>query len=727
METDFMGKEGFIWAVGVVEDRFDPLFLGRCRVRWLGWHTKNKTDLPTKLLPWAFPMMPITSASQTGVGTSPTGPVEGTWIFGFFRDGAAANDPVMIGTLGGRPDKPCNPDEGFNDPRDYRVAEFFDVDPDTGEITESAPEFDDVPQHPLNVILDEEDGAVDIKERSDKPTIEAGQQVEGDSGAVSGEFLQQATETTEQRLPDYEYSYNYPLKRFLGEPTTPRLARGMADGSTKIQFELGSGPFDFLQIKREGDNNSIVQRKRALKLLDYTTAKGGRDGSVITISEPEPAYNHKVKYPYNHVQVSESGHTIEIDDSPTAERLHWYHRSGSYREMHPGGKVVDKSNEDFWSCVLRNSHEMVGDSKFTSIKGGYELAVNTGGGDDDFYLKVMGAGGDIHLESDEGNIEMYVDKGIAFINAKRIELNASQEVVINTPLYNQTGGFNDQPTLHGGSQLPPQLDPGKKGLKGNSGTQIERKGDFFEIIGGEKSVNAGRISYSSMGSFGVNAQGMTQTISHGSEENITGQHIFQGASGAAKAITTINGHINLKSGGATSGTGGIVLQLNDNPFGIKKTPSAASGFFQILPSSGNPTASDITLSSSLGEIMIKNKAAEFSMSKGPQGSIILASHGQGGSAEFKTARAGVIIEPSGTLSIFNEITTLKKIIENLIRDYLQHSHPVSGPVIGGGGPGAIQPGAMAEPFGGVPTPPKWFYGPTLAQQAETDLNNLFSE
>ena len=101
-----MGKEGFVWAVGVVENRFDPLYLGRCRVRWLGWHTKDKMDLPTKLLPWAHPLLPITSASQTGVGTSPTGPVEGTWVMGFFRDGDAANDPVMIGTLPGRPDKP---------------------------------------------------------------------------------------------------------------------------------------------------------------------------------------------------------------------------------------------------------------------------------------------------------------------------------------------------------------------------------------------------------------------------------------------------------------------------------------------------------------------------------------------------------------------------------------------------------------------------------------------
>ena len=86
-----MGREGFVWAVGVVEDRNDPLYLGRCKVRYLGWHTRDKLELPTKTLPWSFPLMPLTSASQTQVGTSPTGPVPGTWVLSFFKDGEDAS------------------------------------------------------------------------------------------------------------------------------------------------------------------------------------------------------------------------------------------------------------------------------------------------------------------------------------------------------------------------------------------------------------------------------------------------------------------------------------------------------------------------------------------------------------------------------------------------------------------------------------------------------------
>ena len=114
---DYMGKDGFIWWQGVVEDRKDPLYLGRCKVRILGWHTDNKSDMPTESLPWAYPLQPITSAAQTGVGISPTGPVEGTWVVGFYRDGEEGQEPVFFGTLGGIPESPSIANKGFNDPR----------------------------------------------------------------------------------------------------------------------------------------------------------------------------------------------------------------------------------------------------------------------------------------------------------------------------------------------------------------------------------------------------------------------------------------------------------------------------------------------------------------------------------------------------------------------------------------------------------------------------------
>ena len=108
--SEFMGKNGFQWFVGVVEDRQDPQTLGRLRVRCLGYHTDDLVKLPTSDLPWAHVMNPITSATVSGLGQTPLGAVEGTWVVGFFQDGSDAQQPIIIGTLPGVP--PELPDTG---------------------------------------------------------------------------------------------------------------------------------------------------------------------------------------------------------------------------------------------------------------------------------------------------------------------------------------------------------------------------------------------------------------------------------------------------------------------------------------------------------------------------------------------------------------------------------------------------------------------------------------
>jgi len=115
--SDFMGKNGFQWFVGVVEDRKDPQTLGRLRVRCLGYHSEGLDKLPTKDLPWAHVMNPITSATVSGIGQSPLGAVEGTWVVGFFQDGADAQQPIIIGTLPGKPTELPDTDskKGFMD------------------------------------------------------------------------------------------------------------------------------------------------------------------------------------------------------------------------------------------------------------------------------------------------------------------------------------------------------------------------------------------------------------------------------------------------------------------------------------------------------------------------------------------------------------------------------------------------------------------------------------
>jgi hypothetical protein len=99
--TFFAGRDGFVWWFGVVEDRNDPKALGRVRCRVYGYHTEDKTKLPTIDLPWAYCVQPANSASSGGVGSSPTGPIEGTWVIGFWRDPDFMQEPMVWGTLPG--------------------------------------------------------------------------------------------------------------------------------------------------------------------------------------------------------------------------------------------------------------------------------------------------------------------------------------------------------------------------------------------------------------------------------------------------------------------------------------------------------------------------------------------------------------------------------------------------------------------------------------------------
>jgi hypothetical protein len=249
---DFAGRNGFIWWVGVVEDRQDPLKMGRCRVRCIGWHAEDKMRLPTDMLPWATPSLPINNPS-------PYAPKEGDMVFGFFIDGENAQEPVMLGTFPGIPLKAANAQESFNDPR-------------TGDALTSAPV---------------------------KPN---------------------------------ETQTGYPRK--LDEPTTSRLARN------------------------ESIDDSIVSLKKAKK---------------ESIVEPDPYYN--AKYPYNNVYESESGHALEFDDTKDSERIHLYHRSGSYVEWGPAGDRAERIQKDKFEVIIGNEQVYVKGNVTVYVDGSVNMQI----------------------------------------------------------------------------------------------------------------------------------------------------------------------------------------------------------------------------------------------------------------------------------------------------------------------------------------------------------------
>jgi hypothetical protein len=287
-----MGLNGFCWFQGVVEDRQDPLKLGRIRVRILGLNTEDKNLIPTEDLPWAFVMQPITSAAMNGIGQTPIGPVPGTWVFGFFRDGEHCQEPVIIGTVGGIPEDAAIPTRGFNDPRNSSNLE---------EKLSTAPR-----------------------------KIKTRKYVKG-----SGVTL-----TPEEQAVNYPRIV-HPLGAILHEPDTNRLARN------------------------EKIDDTIIQIKKDNKDKGVPIAFGG------SWDEPQTTYN--AKYPYNHVEESESGHIKEVDDTPGFERTSEWNRSGTFEEIDKDGNKVSVIVKDNYVVIMHDDNIHIQACKKETIDGDYDL------------------------------------------------------------------------------------------------------------------------------------------------------------------------------------------------------------------------------------------------------------------------------------------------------------------------------------------------------------------
>lgn len=102
---------------GVVVDRADPLQLGRCRLRILGIHSFNETEVPTASLPWALPISNLNNPPFRSVGTAPLGLIVGSVVLGFFADGPEGQIPCMMGVLPSIPGGVRKDEKGNVDPQ----------------------------------------------------------------------------------------------------------------------------------------------------------------------------------------------------------------------------------------------------------------------------------------------------------------------------------------------------------------------------------------------------------------------------------------------------------------------------------------------------------------------------------------------------------------------------------------------------------------------------------
>ena len=334
--SEFMGKNGFQWFVGVVEDRQDPKTLGRLRVRCLGYHTEDLIKLPTSDLPWSHVMNPITSATVSGIGQTPLGAVEGTWVVGFFQDGGDAQQPIIIGTLPGVPSE--LPTKGNN-------KGFQD------EVNANYPKY---------------------------------------------------TETDVNRLA-------------VGDDDNPHMSLTIrkADRTTSI----GRADFDSVDIRRANLTPATLE---------------GDDGTQFD----EPTIPYDAEYPHNHVYESEGGHIREIDDTPTKERIHERHASGSGYEIGPDGTKVTRVKGDNYDLITGDHFAHIKGSNSTTTDGGVRVFVNANATSESNYTIEVGNNSNVNIKVNKGNINLVTSEGdINLKSGKSIHMDAAQGIYMAAQTY----------------------------------------------------------------------------------------------------------------------------------------------------------------------------------------------------------------------------------------------------------------------------------------------------
>ena len=344
----YQGREPFQWWTGVVEDRNDPLFQNRVRVRIHGAHTWDKSLIATPDLPWSQVMMPTTSPSISGLGTSHHGLVEGSTVMGFYRDSRENQDAVVMGSF-----------VGVSTPH-HRIDEQIDI---KGTRT-----FTKVQRTPTEGFTDPRRSETkDYKGTPDGPNP---QHINRNYG------LSLSLDKSPRRLGETT-GISYPKKDYYGSSSVNELAQGDA------------GPSSL---------------KDMYPIIETVTG------------EPKRSYVDPI-YPFNHVHETESGHVLELDDTPDKERIHLYHRTGTRVEIDKDGNYVEK--------IVKNKYSVILGDDYVVVSGGVTVKI-----DGDLNMEV---GGETNLTS-TGNINMIAPK--ILMNSGRSPKNSVSSILddIDDPL-----------------------------------------------------------------------------------------------------------------------------------------------------------------------------------------------------------------------------------------------------------------------------------------------------
>ena len=142
----------------------------------------------------------------------------------------------------------------------------------------------------------------------------------------------------------------------------------------------------------------------------WSTASGSAEQPATTQSS--------AKYPTNHVFETETGHYVEFDDTEGNERIHLYHKKGTFIEIDSAGNMIIKTVGNVTNIVAGNMD--------TYVKGNYSVSA---GGNIDIY-----AGKNL-TEKVDGNVKITVtgnvESAITGSLTEEVTMDVTQDYKVN--------------------------------------------------------------------------------------------------------------------------------------------------------------------------------------------------------------------------------------------------------------------------------------------------------
>lgn len=485
--------------IGVIEDRNDPLKLGRCKVRVIGLHTHDASKLPTADLPWAIPMQPTTSAALSGIGTTPLGLIEGTSVIVMFQD-EDKQYPIILGSIGGIPQSSSS--DVATDDGTIKIKIDGEVKQTTTQsnvlLDSSGNAVLDSSGNPVITTLVDEDAPLEntnklkraseflpssncvaLIKRFEGLKLQAYQDSVGiwtigyGTTRINGVPVQPGMTITQQQAEQYLLDdLNRDFVPAVHTSTRALVTQSMFDSLCSFAYNVGGGNLRKSTLLKDLNSNKyldaaagfsqwnkaggvvlqgLVNRRIAEKDLflnegvpnsagelppqleqnnqvagfgfaDSNSSATQSSSSTLGFSDPnrkyplyfdEPDTNrlarheeinktvvykkeasivknvevsdgstwnqspipYNAQYPFNHVMQTESGHIMEFDDTPNSERIHIYHKAGTFTEIDSNGTRVNRIVGDNYEILERNGYVQISGSLNVTIDGAHNVYV----------------------------------------------------------------------------------------------------------------------------------------------------------------------------------------------------------------------------------------------------------------------------------------------------------------------------------------------------------------